>query len=276
MGATSQLLDLHRIDVQLRGLTSRLSTAEAYLGEQDRLLAQITQRLNGLSAQLRQLEAGAHNDEVESKGLESKIEKLRERMNNAQTSKESSAITHEIAALKADKGLLEERALTSMGKVEDMRKQVGVLEAEKAEREKVRAIALRDRDERKAEIQERVDELQKQRESALQGIPGEALKIYTARLNSGEDDIMAPLNEEDRRNLEYTCGACFTMLPIELVSVLLKRGDVTKCPTCKVLLYIETTLKDDIATSQEKKKSGAASGGAKGSKSKKKTVPSDE
>lgn len=280
MGVTSQLLELYRVDQQLRGLTGRLNTAEAYLAEQDKLLAQIKSKHDALGSQLRQLEASAHNDESESKGIDERIEKLRDRMNSAATSKEHSALVTEISTLKADKGLIEDRALTSMQKVETMRKQVETLEAERAEREKVRAIALRDRDERSAEIKERLAELNEQRSEKVKDVPPEALKVYSARLQSGEEDVMAPLNEEDRRNLEYTCGSCFTMLPVELVSVLLKRGDVTRCPSCRVLLYIETSLKDDIATSQEKKKNGGAavksssksakSGGKGGSK---KTVP---
>lgn len=278
MGVTSQLLELYRVDQQLRGLTSRLSVAEKYLAEQDQLLAQIKSRHDTLVTQLRQLEAGAHNDESESKGIETRIEKLRERMNSAQTSKEHQALVTEIATLKADKGLIEERALTSMTKVEDMRAQVAALDADKAEREKVREIARRDRDERKAEIQSRLNELNSERSAKLDGIPPEALKLYTTRLNSGEEEVMAPLNEEDRRNLEYTCGACYTILPVELVSVLLKRGDVTKCPSCKVLLYIEASLKDEISTSQERKKGLGPSSLKKptSKKSTKKTVPSEE
>lgn len=280
MGVTSQLLELYRVDQQLRGLTGRLKTAEAYLAEQDKLLGAIKSKHDAMALQLKQLEAAAHNDETEAKGLDLRIEKLRERMNNAQTSKEHSALTTEIANLKADKGLIEERALASMSKVQEFRTQLGALDAEKAEREKVREIAKRDRDERQKEIQGRLDELNSERTAKCHGIPADAMKHYTQRLNSGAEEIMAPLQEEDRRNMEYTCGGCYTMLPIELVSVLLKRGDLTRCPSCKVILYMEASLKDDISNSHEKKKSAGASKSAgksgTGKGSKKKTVPSDE
>ena len=275
MGVTSQLLELYRVDQQLRGLTGRLKTAESYLAEQDKLLGAIKAKHDAMTAQLKQLEAAAHNDENEAKGLDQKIEKQRERMNNAQTSKEHSALTTEIANLKADKGLIEERALTSMTKVQEFRTQLVTLDTEKAEREKVREIAKRDRDERQKEIQGRLDELNAERGVKSQGIPADAMKHYTQRLDSGAEEVMAPLQEEDRRNMEYTCGGCYTMLPIELVSVLLKRGDLTRCPSCKVILYMEASLKDDISSSNEKKKTGATGKGS-GKGSKKKTVPSDE
>jgi predicted nucleic acid-binding Zn-ribbon protein len=278
MGVTTQLVELFKVDRQLRELTGRLKAAETYLAEQETLLSTIAGRHDALATTLKQLEAAAKNDENEAKGIEERIEKLRDRMNNAQTSKEHSAMVTETATLKADKSLIEERAIASMGKVEKMRADAAALETQKAEREKVREIAKRDRDERKAEIQGRLDELNAERAEKTTGVPPDALKHYAARLATGSEHIMAPLMETDRRNMEYSCGACFTILPIELVSVLLKRGDLTKCPSCKVILYMEAELKDDIATSQEKKK-GLGPSSLKNPKVKKKTtkktVPSD-
>lgn len=271
MGVTTQLVELFKVDRQLRELTGRLKTAEAYLAEQEKLLSTITGRHDALGTQLKQFEAAAKNDESEATGLDQRIEKLRERMNNAQTSKEHSAMVTETATLKADKGLIEERAIVSMQKVEKMRVDVEALKVQIIEREKVREIAKRDRDDRQKEIQGRLDELNTERAQKANGVPADAMKHYTARLNSGSEHIMAPLEETDRRNLEYSCGACFTILPIELVSVLLKRGDLTKCPSCKVLLYMEAELKDEIATSQEKKK-GLGPSSLKNPKVKKKTT----
>lgn len=271
MGVTSQLFELFQVDRQLRDLTGRLKAAEAYLAEQERLLGTISGRHDALVAQLKQLDATAKNDESEAKGLDQRIEKLRERMNSAQTSKEHSAMVSETATLKADKALIEERAIASMQKADKVRAETVTLEAQKAEREKVREIAVRDRDERKAEIQGRLDELNREREAKAVGVSPDALRHYTQRLNSGSEYIMAALEETDRRNLEYSCGACFTILPVELVSVLLKRGDLTKCPSCKVILYMEATLKDEIATSQEKKK-GLGPSSLKNPKVKKKTT----
>lgn len=37
------------------------------------------------------------------------------------------------------------------------------------------------------------------------------------------------------------------------MSVLLKRGDLTKCTTCQAILYIAQELQADITASQEKK-----------------------
>jgi uncharacterized protein len=253
MGVTSKLVRLYRVDIQLRGLSGRLRTAEAYLKEQERLLAQLEAQAAALTAQLKQSEASAKNDEVEAKSFDQKIETLRERMNNARTSKEHAAMLAEVNTLKADKGLVEDRAIKSMQKVDELRTQLTAIDADREERKKVRQVAAGERDARAAEIKDRVTELESERKTALADVPATALKIYEERMEIEADDVMAAIEEQDRRNMEYTCGSCYTHLPIELVSILLKRGDVTKCPSCKVILFMEEDLKDQISTSQQKK-----------------------
>lgn len=253
MSATASLLALYRVDQQIRGLSARLWQAEAYLTEQQRQIADIEQRRESLSAQVRQLGATAHNDENESKGLETRIAALRERMNGAQTSKEHSAILTEINTLKADKGLMEERALESMGKLDIVKAQLAEIETEYAERDKVRTVAAAERDRRASEIKDRLEELNREREVAVNNVTAPVLNEYTRMINQGLEEVMAPIEEQSRRGMEYTCGSCYTHLPIEQVSILLKRGDLTKCPACKVILYMEEELQQQITTAQEKK-----------------------
>lgn len=258
MTPTAKLLKLYLVDQQLRGLKSRLNAAERYLKEQDRILAELEAKTAAIAAQSRQLEASAKNDEVEIAGVDERIAALRERMNNARTSKEHAAHLTEINTLKADRSLVEERALTSLTKLDEVRKQAGEIDAQRAERQKMRSVAVTDRDTRAAEISERLAELEKERTQALADIPAAVLVVYDERAALGVEDVMAPVEEQDRRNLEYTCGSCFTHLPIEQVSILLRRGDITTCPSCDAILYMEQTLRDDITTTNEKKRKKSA------------------
>lgn len=254
MTVTAKLLRLYLVDKQLRGLSSRLKAAERYLAEQDRLLAELDAKHQAVLSQARQLEATVKNDELEMSAFDTRMATLRDRMNNAKTSKEHSAFLTEISTIKADKKLIEDRALESIAKYEAMRKQLEEFEAQKEERQKLRSVASTDRDARAAEIKDRVAELETDRVKAKDDVPPSALKHYEERLALGVEEVMAPVEEQDRRNLEYTCAACYTHLPIEQVSILLRRGDLTKCPSCHAILYIASELRDDITAGQDKKK----------------------
>lgn len=253
MTVTAKLLRLHLVDQQLRGLSSRLKAAEAYLKEQERLLAELEARHHATALAARQLEASVKNDEVEAQSIEERIATLRERMNNARTSKEHGAHLTEISTLKADKKAIEDRELDAMTKVEAARAQLGEIEAARAERAQVRKVAAGDCQARAAEIKDRLAELEAERKKAIAEVPKPALAAYEERVSLGAEDVMAQVEEQDRRNLEYTCGSCYTHLPVEMVSILLRRGDLTKCPSCDALLYMEQALREDIASSQQKK-----------------------
>ncbi len=254
MGVTSKLLGLYRVDQQLTGLKSRLRSAEAYLREQERQLREIDEKLGSLRSQIRQLEATEHNDETEVRSLDERIAKARDRMNNAATSKEHAALLTEVNTLKADKGLIEERAIETLQKLDTLREQLAEVEGQKVEREKVRGVAEADRAQKAEDIKDRVEELEAEREKRRADVPASALDVYESARELLGDEVMAPVEEQDRRNKEYACGSCFTHLPVELVSILMKRGDLTRCPSCSVILYMEEELRDSLQTAAERKR----------------------
>lgn len=246
MGVTSKLLALYRVDQQLSGLKGRLRSAEAYLRQQDTLIQQIESKRSELEAKLRELESTNHNDDVEIKSIDERIAGLRDRMNSARTSREHSALLSEVNTLKTDRGKIEDRVLQNISRLEEKKTELASVDSELEERRKIREVAKADRDKQEAEIKGRVEELEGQRAEAAKDVPASALDLYQNALDRGFDDIMAPVEEHDRRSMDYTCGSCYTHLPIEKVNVLLNRGDITTCPACDTILYISTDLRESF------------------------------
>jgi len=81
MSVTRQLLAVFRVDKEIRGLQSRLESAERFLGEQTRKLADIGAQGESLQAQIRQLKASTANAEGESERLKERIDELRDELN---------------------------------------------------------------------------------------------------------------------------------------------------------------------------------------------------
>ncbi|MGP1345849.1 MAG: zinc ribbon domain-containing protein [Phycisphaerales bacterium] len=253
MGVTGKLLKLYRVDQQLRGLKARLRQSEAYLRTQVATIDDLQKQKASIDGQIRQLKASIANDENEVAAKDERIAGLRERMTQASTSKEHTALLTESSTLKADKAEVERRILDMMGKVEALEATAASLVAQMGEREKVKGVAEGDRNKKAEEIKDRVNELESERAEAAKEVPTSAMALYEEALSRGIDEVMAPIEEADRRNLEYTCGSCFTHLPIERVSVLLNKGDITTCPACDTILYIEETLRTEISDGGIKK-----------------------
>jgi len=262
MSVTEKLLRVFRVDQQLRGLQSRLRAAERFLDEQVRQLQQIDARRDTLSAQLKQLQAVAGDNEGEMKRLDARIETLREQMNNAKTNKEYKAFLTEVNTLKADRSQYETAALEQMTKIDELRKQIETLDAERAEREKVRGVAHEDKSKRADEIKDRLVQLQAERDGLVKEVPLDALKTYDEMVRQRGDEAMAPIEELDRRRHEYTCSSCQMALPMETLSNLLRpstsNAPLTRCVSCGAILYLEA----DAAERAQ----GKSGGGKKGKK----------
>lgn len=244
MALTAKLLRLYQVDKQVRGLQSRVKTAERFLTLRERELTELDAKRESLQTQSRQLQATAHNDESEIKGIEERIEKLREQLNSATTNKQYSALLTEVNTFKADKSAIEERALESMTRLEEVKAQLDEIESRRADLVKLRDHAAAERDEKAAEIKTRLDELKNERESAAAELPADVLADFESEVEFREDDVMAPIEEMNRRAMEYCCGACQVLLPMELVSSSISGGAINKCSNCGAFLYIEEETRE--------------------------------
>jgi len=213
-----------------------------------------------VQGQLRQLKAVIGERELEVKSLDEKMDALRERMNESRTNKEYQALLTEVNTYKVRKGELESEELELMGKVEELTEESASLAEQKDERTKMKAVAEAQRAEREEGIKQQVEELKAEREQLASEPPAGVMAIYDGRWETFDDadEVMGPVEEQDRRRGEYTCGACMMTIPFESVSALLSHGNLTQCVSCGVILYMESELREALQA-KSKKKAGSAS-----------------
>ncbi len=246
MSVTTKLLRLYQVDCQVRSLRSRVDSAERYLKQQDRTLQDLEAKNEALTGQARQLQATIANDENEAKSIEERIESLRDKLNNATSNKEYSALLTEVNTLKADKTGVEERVLESMTRLDEIKNAIDEIKNETTERTKVRSVALTERDQRAADVKDRLSELEAERSIAAGDVPSDALAKFEEEVEFREDEVMAPVSEHSRKHMEYACGSCQVLLPFEAVNRLLGDGDLTFCGNCGAILYIEDELREMV------------------------------
>ena len=244
MSLTAKLLCLYQVDKQVRGLQCRVQTAQRYFNLRTRELAELDAKRKSLQTQSRQLQATVHNDESEITSLDERIAKLRDQLNSASTSKQYNAFLTEVNTFKADKDKVEERALESLGRLEEVKAQLALLDEKRIEMVKLCENASKERDEKTAEIKDRLDELNKERTEAAADVPADTLNEFEAEIELREDDVMAPIVEMSRRHMEYCCGVCQVLLPMEIVSSSINGGTLNRCTSCGAFLYIEQETRE--------------------------------
>jgi uncharacterized protein len=241
MSQIAQLLELFRVDKSIRGLRSRLDTAERFLAQQKTQLADLDKQSVTLEQQLKQLRATLANDEGEAARLEARISTLREQMNIAKTSKEYNAFLTELNTLKDAKTKVEETVLVAMQQAEHLTAKSGEVKSKQSERTGIATTAQTDRDASEAAIRDRLSELSTQRTTLAEKLPPNMLKEFERLVVQLGDDAMAPLEVLDRRNHEYSCGGCMMALPMETVNAVVS-ARLTHCPTCRAILFTEEDL----------------------------------
>ncbi|MCK4873208.1 MAG: hypothetical protein KAS72_10825 [Phycisphaerales bacterium] len=246
MPLIEKLLALYRVDQQLRGLTGRITSAERYLRAQQSKLSELLASKDELLSRQRQLKATVANNEAEIKGYDERVTHLRDQMNLAKTSKEYNAFLTEVSTFKADRGAIEEKTLEDMSRIESIEAEVASLDELIGDREKVKAVAEADLTQRQADAAERLAELRAERTEKLRGIPATPLAEYEHLLEDTDGEPMATIVEENRRRMEYSCGACYMALTAETCNALMVGEKLVCCHNCGVILYIENELADAI------------------------------
>jgi predicted nucleic acid-binding Zn-ribbon protein len=255
MTVTKQLLELFRVDKQLRGLNSRLEAAERFYNQQATQLSDIEKQKTALESQLKQLRGSIANEDGEAARLDARIATIREQMNSAKTAKEYNAFLSELNNYKTEKQGAEDREIESMQKAEEIEKTLAALKTQHEERARIVATARADRDQKAADIKDRVAELSAQRNQLAEAIPKAERKVFEELVKLRGDEAMAPVEILDRRAHEYSCSACMMAVTVETANALMT-GKLVNCPSCRCLLYIEEeTLAAATASPKKKGKS---------------------
>jgi predicted nucleic acid-binding Zn-ribbon protein len=240
MTLAQNLLNLFRIDAQVRGLRTRLDSSQRYLAVQTRQLNELLLQRAELEARHRQIQAKISNLEGETAALDERLEKLRNELNAATTNKQYSAVLNELNTAKDARSQQEDQTLQEMERVDENKQQREALEREITEREKVRAVAEAELVRRHEEIDQRLAELEQEREVAMAAVPGRELMVFNEMADAYDGEAMASIEEVDRRRREYACGACNMHVPFQTVSALLGSSEtLVRCTACGRILYLQ-------------------------------------
>lgn len=248
MALVDSLLTLFRVDGQVRGLRSRLTAAERYLAGQNKQLGDLVQQQNELNTRRKHVQALIATGEVEVKSIDLRIDKLRTELNSASNNKQYSALLTELNTIKVGRGEVEEKMLAGMEQLEQLQQQLDGLQAQIQERTKIRDAARLQLEERQADVGSRLAELETERRQAAAVVPPAALLIFDEMAEVHDGEAMSAIEEVDRRNREYACGACNMHLPFEQVSLLTSAADsLVRCPSCGRILFMQAEMRVSLA-----------------------------
>lgn len=261
MTLIESLRALHLVDAQVRGIRTRLENAERDLKRQQTQLDTLTAQRKEQDSQLRQLQATVANLELEDKGLQERIAKLRGDLNSTSNTKQYNALRDELKHLEEQRDALAERVLAQMENVEKVKAQINAGEKPLADRTTLRDMAATALKEAKDAVGDRLAELERERARAAGALPEATLAAFDDAAEQNEGEALAEVTVVDLRHREFACGGCHAELPRDAFSrVAARRDDVVTCISCGRILYMDVLPEETGKKSRKAKDepSGAA------------------
>lgn len=248
MPLQNQLYSYFELDQRVRAMRSRLDAASRRKDALQNKLDQLQQAAGELSQQLKEARAHASSIETETDALEARITTQRDKMNSATSNKEYSALLVEVNTLKADKSKLDDVQLESMTKADTLTAELEELTAKVDAQSKLVTNATKEVQEAQSEVGDKLKELEVERDAAGEPLSDDIRKTFDRLSHTYDGEAMAEISEQDRRRMEYTCGGCYTLLPVESVNALITKPDqLTTCGTCNRILYVSQELRESLA-----------------------------
>ncbi len=253
MSVQDQLRTLYTVDRQLQALRSRVDAAARRLAATQTRLEQHERQHGELADQLKTAQAKVATQENEAASVEARIEQLRQTMSTVRSNKEYSALLVEVNTQKAEKAKHEDATLSEMGDVEELQLRLKLLATKTDEQRALVEGAQKEVTEGESEISDQLSELQTQRDAAAAPISQETLDLYTKLIDEFDGEALGEIEEQDRRRMEYTCGACFMSLPIQVVNATLTATDrPVQCSSCQRILHASPDLIDALLPKEKK------------------------
>lgn len=234
------LLRLQSIERDLATVRRRLQVRKNAVSIQQKKIDQAQAEFTALHDKSIQRRKDADRLDLDFKGKETQVAKLRTALNSAKTNKEYAAILTEINTHKADNSKLEDEILKIMQDVDVVKAQADKAQLQvQAEQARLEEIQKTSNDEiaRQTAL---LEQLTAQRAEAAAAVPPEALATFDRISPTYDGEAMAVIEIHGKRPPhEYVCGGCYMSLNAEHANALRLRDEIRTCDNCKRILYME-------------------------------------
>lgn len=231
MSRVSSLYQLQKLDSELDRIGRRLAEIEAIL--QDSAL------IDELQSRLEDAQKSLQDTQSKASSAEHAVQMQQDKLKSTEASLYGGAVTNprelqdlqmEQESLKRHLATLEDRLLEAMVHAEDAEQRCQEAERDLREAMDAREGEHRDLAGERESLAAQAEKLQGEREPALEGIPGEDLKLYQELRERLRGMAVAELEAD-------SCGACGLGLPASEVQSIRSGTSPVLCRQCGRILY---------------------------------------
>jgi len=226
------LIKLQALDTEIYGLKSEKNAKPLEI----KLLETAFEEKKVAMAALEKANLGLQKEkkdkELELASKEEGIKKLQGQLYSLKTNKEYSTMMQQIADAKADVSVAEDKILQLLDQMDKIKVDIEQERQKLGEEEKVLKAQKEKSEERIKVIDDRLAQLEAQRQQVIPGIDSKILTQYE-RILEGRD-ALAIVTVKDN-----SCQGCNMSVPAQVINLIKMYDHIITCEMCNRMLYIE-------------------------------------
>jgi len=231
----SLLIELQKIDVEIKSLTDRKSQFPEMMAALERRRAENRQNLDTVKESLQTAQKNKRERDQDLESGIQKVEKLKARTSEIKNNKEYQALLKEIETAELEIKAIEDEVLIIMEKIETEASAIMAAEKNSIE-EEARIIA--DQKEYKATIVKIAEDLKKaeeKKQEMISHIEPSVSERYQRLLAITSGNAIVEVRGE-------SCPGCYMSIPPQVFVNVKKNESLNTCPQCGRILYYKTTI----------------------------------
>ena len=225
-----KLVDLQKIDAEIYNVNTGLTEKPAVIEELRKKFEVSKTHLNQLEEKFKGIQLKRKELELEMKAREDDIAKSNIQLTQLKTNKEYQIKLNEIASIKADKSIIEEKILLSYDEADAVQAEIGKEKVSVGAQEKQYLARKKEIEDDIKLMEDRVKVLESQRKQQLPGVDRVLLNRYEKVLAHKDGLGIAPINDN-------SCGGCHMELPPQTVNEIQLEEKLIICESCARILY---------------------------------------
>ncbi len=234
------LTRLQSVENRLRAAKNKLARCRRNVIIQENQVRTLTSSLEAKKEEIQLTKVQSDRLELELKSRDDSIARLRASLNLAKTNKEYAAVLTQLNTTKADNSKIESQVLDLMKDIEADETESKKIGEQIEEQKKVLEQTRTDSEQASVKHQAEIDDIQKEWDKVTKDVPPEALKIFNRVAETYDGEALTIVEEQEGRDVAYSCGGCFMSITPETVNLLMTKDDIIRCPNCTRILVLSS------------------------------------
>jgi predicted nucleic acid-binding Zn-ribbon protein len=234
------LIKLQSVENRLRAAKAKLARCRRSVIIQENQVRSLQSALEAKKEEIQLTKVQCDRLELELKGRDEQINKLRASLNNAKTNKEYAALLTQLNTTKADNSKIETQILELLKAIEadeaECKEIENQIDQQKKQLEQNRKKSEASAKEHEAEIAQ----IQAEWDEVAKVIPPEPLAMFKRVAETYDGQAVVAVEQQGGRTEAYSCGGCFMGITAESVNMLMTKDDIIRCPNCTRILVLKS------------------------------------